>query len=147
MRKYNVSKLKGPESNEKGELTAKGQYIRMVSQCLDQLWNNEYTVEKKWKAVKSALCESAEWTLGVEKKRSPDWLRESETELSPLFENKNKLYKKWLSTGKENDKKKFQKARKEAKKATTQAKNKLFRQKALAAQAGRHGGKVVWNVY
>ena len=99
-----VSKLKGPESNEKGELTAKGWYIDMVSQCLEQLWSKEDTIEKKWEAVKSALCESAEWTLGVEKKRSPDWLRESETELSPLFENRNKLYKKWLCTGRESDK-------------------------------------------
>ena len=83
--------------------------------------------------------------LELRKKRSPDWLRESETELSPLFENRNKLYKKWLSTGKENDKRKyFQKAGNEARKATRQTKNNWFQQKALAAQGGRHGGKVVW---
>ena len=101
-------------------------------------------MEKKWESVKLALCESAELALGKENKRSPDWLTESEIELSPLFENRNKLYKKWLCSGRESDKKKFQKARKDARRATRRAKNNWFQQKALEAQAGRHGGKVVW---
>lgn len=143
-RKFDVLKLKGKAIDDKGELTARGRYLDMLSQMLEQKWKSEDTVEEKWEAVRLALSESAELTLGVEKKRSPDWFRESETDLSPLFENRNKLYKKWLSTGRESDKRKFKNARKEARQATRQAKNEWFKQKALTAQAGRHGGKVVW---
>lgn len=69
-----------------------------------------------------------------------DWFIESEVELSPLFEERNRLYKKWLSTRKECDLKKFKKARQ----AAREAKNVWFQRKAETAQAGRHGGKVVW---
>ena len=124
-----MSKLKGQATNDKGELTVKGRYLSMVSQKLDQLWKGEDTAEKKWEAVKVALCEAAESALGTENKRSPDWLRDSKIELSLLFENRNKLYKRWLCTGRESDKKKFQKACKDARRATREAKNYWFQQK------------------
>ena len=64
-RKYNV---KGLEIDKKEELTTRGWYL---THTLKQLWKDEDTVEMKWEAVKLALSESAESTLGVENKRSP----------------------------------------------------------------------------
>ena len=65
------------------------------------------------------MCKSAEEALGVEERRSPHWYREREIELNPLFEKRNKLHKKWLSSGKEWDRQKFKKACREARWSTS----------------------------
>ena len=60
----------------------------------------------KWDTLKSVLCGGAEAELGYEDRRQPDWFRDSEVDLQPLFEERNRLYALWLSTGKEIDRKK-----------------------------------------
>ena len=57
---------------------------------------------------------------------------------------RNRLYTKWLCSGKERDRKRFAKLRSDTRRATRQAKNAWFQSKAAEAQKGRHGGKVVW---
>ena len=50
-----------------------------------------------------------------------------------------------MSTGKERDRKKHARARRETRKAVRAAKNAWFQQKALEAERGRHSNKLVWS--
>ena len=131
-RKFDVSKLRGPAIDEKGNLTTMGHFHNVVSQKVKHLWSDE-GLEQMWKAVKVALCEAAETVLERESKRQPDWFRESEVSLTSVFEKRNTLYKKWIRTGVESDKI-YKRARREARLMTREAE----------AQKGRNGRKVVW---
>ena len=55
--------------------------------------------------MKSALCESAEEVLGHEDRKQPNWFRECEVDLKPLFAERNRLYALWLAIGSERYKK------------------------------------------
>ena len=144
MKQFDVMKLKGSATDKQGRLTTRGLFQSRVAESLKQEWKEDAPAEGKWNLVKSALCESAESTLGRQTKRSPDWYRESEANLEPLYDKRNQLYLKWLSTGKDGDLKEFRRARVEARQATREAKNAWFLRKAKEAQAGRNGGKIVW---
>ena len=50
----------------------------------------------------------------------------------------------WLSTGVERDKKKHAEARRSARRQVRAAKDAWFQRKAMEAERGRHGGKLVW---
>ena len=94
--------------------------------------------------MKSTLCEAAESILGKQTRRNPDWFVESAPKLKPLFDKRNQLCLKYLSTNKEEDRINLRNVRREARRVTREAKDEWFLQKAEEAQAGRHGGKVIW---
>ncbi len=73
--------------------------------------------------MKTSLTNAAEKCLGFAKRKQPDWFRESSSILEPLFQRRNSLYSKRLSSGKERDKKKFAKARCDTRRVARQAKN------------------------
>ena len=110
-------------ADDNGELTARGLYQQEVSQKLKDLWKDEDSVEKKWEAMKTALCESAESVLGLVSRRHPDWFMESEVSLKPLFEQRNQLYQKWLSTGRSCDLETFKEASRRVKRMVKEAKD------------------------
>ena len=142
--RFDVTKLCGPNVDNRGELTERALFQESVGKKVKESWNSGGSIEEKWKSIKSALCESAELVLGRVKRGNPDWFQESSHLLKPLFEERNRLYTKWLGSGKEDDKKRFLRLRREAKRGTREAKNSWFLRKAAEAQKGQHGGKVVW---
>ena len=83
--------------------------------------------------------------LGYEDRRQPDWFRENETAFKPLLKERNRLHTLWLNTGKERDRVKHARARWAVRKLMRKAKNDWFLHKALEAEKGRHGGKLVWH--
>ena len=101
-------------------------------------------VEEKLTAIRSARYETAQSVLGKERRRHLDWFKESSVDLESMFEQRNQLYSRWLSSGKKTDQMKCVKARIDARQATREAKNNWFKQKATEAQQGSSGGKVVW---
>ena len=64
--------------------------------------------------------------------------------MTAFFEKRSKLFTQWMSSGSLRDKNKFVEARREARRAVREAKNRWFQAKAVEASAGRKGGKVVW---
>ena len=90
------------------------------------------------------LCEAAETALGKEKKKYPDWFKENLPRLKPLFTERNRLYLKWRTTGRESDRQKFAKIRSQTRRLVREMKNAWFLAKAMEAQRGRNGGKLVW---
>ena len=142
--RFDVTKLCGPNVDDRGELTERALFQESVGKKVKESWNSGGSIEEKWKSIKSALCESAELVLGRVKRGNPDWFQESSHLLKPLFEERNRLYTKWLGSGKEDDKKRFLRLRREAKRGAREAKNSWFLRKAAEAQKGQHGGKVVW---
>ena len=92
---------------------------------------------------KDALQKAAKCCLRLEKRRQPDWFRDSYNCLKPLIEDRNKLYARWVSTGNQEDKRKYCTQRRFTRKVIREAKNKWFQQKASEAQKGRHGS-LVW---
>ena len=95
--------------------------------------------------MKTALCEAAGSVLGTACRRKADWFEESGSVLRPLIEERGRLQTLWLSTGRERDKKKFVNARRIARQAVREAKNAWFQKKALEAERGQNGGKIVWS--
>ena len=142
--RFNVAKLQGKSVDDNGLNTTRGQFQDQVCTTAKRKWTEDGTVEEKWLTVKSALTEAAETVLGTEHRHHPDWFKENEGTLEPLFKKRNKLYTRWLSTGCESDKQKFNKARRDARQAMRDAKNTWFQTKASEAQQGRFSGKIVW---
>ena len=88
--------------------------------------------------------EAAKSTLGVEKRRHPDWFRESANSLEPILQKRNQLYLRWLGSGLSSDRQNFTKAQSEARRAVRAAKNAWFTSKAEEAHRSRFSGKKVW---
>lgn len=140
VRRFHITKLRGSATDNQGRFTTKGLFQSRVTEGLKEEWKEDAPAEVKWR---TALCDCAETTLGKQSRRSLDWFRESKADLEPLYEKRNQSYVKWLSTGKEKDMKEFKGVRREARRATQEAKNMWFLRKAREAQAGRNGGKIV----
>ena len=141
---FAVSKLAGPSLDENGENTPRGHFQELVSTLADEQWKMDGTISEKWTAIRSALTKAAESALGNAKRRHPDWFRENAYALEPIFQERNRLYTRWLGSGCSNDKRKFAQARSEARQAARAAKNAWFTTKAEEAQLSRFGGKKVW---
>ena len=125
--------------------TYREQYMDGVATKATETCSEGNSVEEEWSAIRSAMVETAREVLGYEEKyHQPDWFRESEENLGPLFQERNQLYLRWLSTKRTSDHKKFKKARRDARKAMREAKDAWFRKKAEKAQLGRYGGKEAW---
>ena len=81
----------------------KSTYLKSTGEKLMKDWDNPFSVEEKWNTFESALCGSAEKLLGHVDRNQPDWFRESEVNIKPLFAVRNRLYALWLATGSERD--------------------------------------------
>ena len=147
--RYNMAKLRQKSDGRNGGDEARDIFGGLLCESLhggvqpDGRYE-ERSVEEQWTAMKSALCESAESALWMERKKRPDWFRESSSVLQPLVADRSKLYTNWLSSGKARDRKRIVKMRSDTRRAIRQARNAWFQSKAAEAQWGRHGGKVVW---
>ena len=91
------------------------------------------------------MCDAAKEWLVYEVKWQPDWFRESEMELRPLFSERNRMHTVWLSDGRETSRRKYADARWAARHAVRAAKDARLQCKASEAERGRNGGKVVWD--
>ena len=141
--RYDVGKLCGEQSTG---VSQRGKFQEHVSIKLREQWPapESSTVEAMWDAMKTTLTTAAEECLGVERRKQADWFRESSDVLEPLFKERNRLYAKWLSTGKERDHRKFAKARCDARRTARKVKNEWFQAKAAEAQRRRFSGKNAW---
>ena len=144
LKRYDVTKLQGPCVDVKGRELTKGKFVTGVCDSMKGKWDQLSTAQEKWEVLKSALCDTASSIVGHAHKREADWFRDSEAELRPLFEERSKMHALWLGTGQPRDKRKFMMARRSARKAVREAKNKWFQVKAAQAMRGRNNGKVVW---
>ena len=139
-----MAKLKGRSVDDDGQNTTRGLFQERVVSLTKEKWTAEGTVEEKWMAIKTALTEAAQSVLGKEDRYNPDWFKENEVLLEPLFKRRNQLYERWLSTGRASDKQRFNQARRDARKAMRDAKNLWFQTKAREAEQSRFSGKIVW---
>ena len=142
--RFDVSKLLGSCVDENGESTVWGHFQELVSDTVKETWKADSSLEDKWNTLKTALVDAAKTTIGYEKRKHPDWFRESMNVLEPLFQKRNQLYLRWLGSSLSSDKEMFSKARSEARRAVRDAKNKWFVNKAEEVQKVRFGGKRVW---
>ena len=85
------------------------------------------SLQEKWEVIHTALTEVAKFVLGVQKRRHPDWFRDS---ANSIFNRRNHLYLKWLGSGLSTDKHNFCRARSEAGRADRAVKNAWFTSKA-----------------
>jgi len=106
---------------------------------MEEEWCTDSSVEDKWSAMRTALCEAAESILGTTGRRQADWFVESQDVLKPFFEKREKWYKLWLSSRREDDRKKFASARKALRRAVRKVKNEWFQRKAIEAERGKNG--------
>ena len=142
--RFDVSKLVGTSLDEDGKNTPRGLFQELASKSVSEQWKAHGSNQDKWVAIRSALTEAAKTALGVEKRRYPDWFRESANSLEPVLQKRNQLYLRWLGSGLSSDRQNFSKARSEARHAVRAAKNAWFTSKAEEAQRSRFGEKEVW---
>ena len=143
-RKYAVSKLSENSDATRSESTTRRRFVEAVATNAKRNWMEDHSVEDKWQGLRSALTDAAESVFGFDKRRNPDWFRESTESLEHLLCKRNQLYSKWLSSGRDSDKQKFLSARRSARRSVRAAKNAWFLAKAEEAQKERFGGKRVW---
>ena len=148
-RRFDVAKLRhhhNPEDSHTSQEQPRDLFQQLIGEKLcPQIQHLEgLDIEEKWALIKSVLCEAAETALGKEKKKYPDWFKENLPRLKPLFTERNRLYLKWRTTGRESDRQKFAKIRSQTRRLVREMKNAWFLAKAMEAQRGRNGGKLVW---
>ncbi len=93
--------------------------------------------------MKRAMCETAGSVLGSAGRHRADWFKESEVDLKPLIEKRNRMHSLWIGTGRERDKAKWMRACRDTRSRMRAAKNTWFQKKALEAERGKNG-KIVW---
>ena len=142
-KKFAVSRFMSRGGANSGADMYRDAYREHVSSKAVEVWKDEGTVEEKWSAIRSALVEAGKEVLGQERQH-PDWFRESSEILEPLFQRRDLLYTKWLSSGHAVDHRKYLKSRQDARKAVRNAKDTWFKRKADEAQESRFGVKKVW---
>ena len=69
-----------------------------VLERLKERWAEADYVQKKWKAMKDAMCEVNWSVLGKARRREANWFREGEDVLRPVFEWRSRVYTQWLSS-------------------------------------------------
>ena len=121
MKRWDVAKLQGACVDEMGRVTARGRFLGGIGEKLKEKWDKDSNVEGKWDVLRSVMCDAAKECLGHEDRRQPDWLRESEVDLKPLFVERNRLHTLWLSTGKEENRRKYADARRAARRVVRAA--------------------------
>ena len=141
--KFDVSRLQGENMDERGRKMVRGKFVDKVCEQMKEGWCSDGTVEEKWGKMKAALCEAAGSVLGTACRRQGDWFEVSGSELR--LEERGRLQILWLSTGRERDKKKFVNAHRIVRQTVREAKNAWFQKKALEAERGWNGGKIVWH--
>ena len=144
VKRWNVAKLQGGCEDDRGMVTANGRFLESVRKGLKEKWDTGKNVEEKWNVLSSVMCDAAKEWLGYEDRRQPDWFRESEVDLKPLFAERNRMHTVWISDGREASRRKYADARRVARHAVRVAKDAWFQRKASEAERGRNGGKVVW---
>ena len=83
--KCDVLKLKGGLVDDAGRQTTIGNFVNCVATVLKQTWVKGDSIEDKWRVMKEALLAAANSTLDSATRNHPDWYRESESELKPMF--------------------------------------------------------------
>ena len=120
-------------------------YLETVLERFSESWSVNGTLAEKWQVVKDALTSAAGDVLGFSSRHQSDWFADSLGLLQPLLTRRNAAYSKWIGTGNPEDLVVFKRARREAKWAVREAKNRWFQKKAAAVEEGQFGGKQVWN--
>ena len=145
-KRFDVARLKDVHSTDSsGNITRVADVYR---ECLTnslQQPNEHTTVECKWSRLRTAVTESAEETLGFQKRRQPDWFTESKDTLEPLLNERNQRYQEWISSGRSDDTwNRFKAARSKARAAVRSAKNSWFTNKAKSLDGARFSSSRVW---
>ena len=92
-------------------------------------WPDEGTIEEKWRAMRTALVDTAGETLGKAKRSHPDWFLDAEDTIRPFLQARNAAYTKWLATGDRQELVKFREARGRARLEVRKARRRPKRQK------------------
>ena len=125
-------------------MTTKERFVEQVLKRAAESWPEEGSLEEKWTAVRSALTETADQQLGRVSGNNPDWFGEAMGHLTPLLQERNAAYLRYLRSQRPEDHRKFKEARGRAKREVRRAKNRWFENKAQEVEKGRFGGKTVW---
>ncbi|XP_065182367.1 uncharacterized protein LOC135813077 [Sycon ciliatum] len=133
------------EEEAEGVSALRAGYCAGLESRLADTYDSASSVDCKWSAVKSAVVDVAGEVVGRDKRRVPDWFRDSAPTLEPLLATRNRLYDLWLRTGHQNDHRAFKEARGQARAGIRRAKTTWLMEKAAVVQRGRFSGKYVWS--
>ena len=98
-RKLDVSALRCNNTDDSATNNPRHIFQERLNASTRAAWKVDSTVEEKWTTIKAGLIEAATEVLGREQWRHPDWWRDSAETLEPIFQQRNNLYAKWLSSG------------------------------------------------
>ncbi len=143
-RRFDVEKLSARMENS--TTTTADMYRSALAEELLSKWDHSAGVDQKWEALRDAITTAACSTLGFNKRRQPDWFRESKDVIQPFLEKRSKAYDSWIKHGQQKDifYSQFKGARSEARHAVVKAKEDWILAKAQEATANRFDGSVVW---
>ena len=142
--RFDVEKLSSGGSGADGCAVA-DHYLETVLDRASASWPEDGAVEEKWQVVSAALTSAAADVLGTSSRHQPDWFIDSQSRLQPLISNRNRVYTRWLQSGKPEDLVQFRTVRRDTRRAVREAKTLWFKKKATEVERVGFGGKVVWD--
>ena len=87
--------------------TTRDRFNEAVSRAVEEDWREEVSGKQKWKTIRDSVGKAAENAVGYEKRRQPDWFKESETTLRKCTDKSNNLFSQWLRTHHHSDRQRY----------------------------------------
>jgi len=79
---------------------------------------------------------AAESNLGWEARKQPDWFRDKGSQLKAIIGQRNEFFRKWLRSGRSDDRQRYVVKRREANMTVKKAKNEWMQEKTRKVEAG-----------
>ena len=101
--------------------------------------------EAKWDILKKCILDTAEESIGRERKFQPDWFLESSSTLTPVIEAKNKAYEKVLQTDHPTNRQEFRRQQRLVKSTVDKAKEQWIMRISKEGELAARDGKTRWS--
>ena len=143
--RYDVSRLSKVVSvADEQRRTGKDEYQEQLAGLLRI--PTDTSCEEQWNVMRSALTEAAETTLGRGRRRQVDWYVEARDTIEPLLEVRNSAHRRWIAGGRRDaDYAEYRTARRVARNAVRDAKNRWFTSLAEKIEKARFNSAQVWS--
>ena len=111
-------------------------FVEKVKELVEEGWDGVSSGEEMWEVIRASMVDAAEVTLGWEERKQPDWFKEKGDQLKEQIDKRNKLFQRWLMSGRNGDRQRYVLQRRSVNSAVKKAKNEWMQEKARAVEVG-----------
>ena len=121
-------------------------FVHHVTQLLEDVWDEEVDGQTQWSVIRHCTLQACNEMLGRGGSKQPDWFVAAESSFQPIISKCNKLFSRWLWSGRNVDRQRYLCRRHCVVSAVRSNKNKWLQEKAQSIQDALAQGRssVVW---